>query len=334
VTVGSTGRAPAQGPALRRTGVTLPLRGLSLHEHRSVVTEMIGLGYDHAWAGEASGIDAISPLAAAAAWAPGLGIGTAVVPVQTRGPALMAMTAAALAELAPGRSALGLGVSSPAVVHGWNDRTFDRPLQRVTDLMRFLREAFAGRSVSRRYPTFEVTNFRLDRPVPSPPDLLVAALRPRMLQLAATEADGAITTTVSAEDIPTIRDHLGPEGRLVVWVSVCPSADAVLVRDLARPNLTAYLCLPAYRAQQVWLGRSARLDSTWRAWDRGDYNGAALALPDSVIDELVVHGSAAACRSGIARFFAAGATDVSISLDPVMSDPLGALRALAPAVGG
>jgi probable F420-dependent oxidoreductase len=314
-------------------GITLPLRGLSLQEHRPVVTEMVDLGYDHVWAGETNGVDAITPLAVAAAWAPGLGIGTAVVPVQTRGPALMAMTAAALGELAPGRSAFGIGASSPAVVGDWNARASDLPLQRVSDMLGFLREIFTGRSVTRRYPTFGVTNFRLDRPVTSPPEFLVAALRPRMLRLAAAEADGAITTTVSAADIAKVREHLAPDGRLVVWVPVCPSPDAALVRDLVRPNLTAYLCLPAYRAQQAWLGRSARLEPSWRAWDRGDYKEAVSAFPDSVIDELVIHGSPAACRAGVARYFAAGATDVSVSLDPMVVQPLEALRALAPAAG-
>jgi alkanesulfonate monooxygenase SsuD/methylene tetrahydromethanopterin reductase-like flavin-dependent oxidoreductase (luciferase family) len=155
-----------------------------------------------------------------------------------------------------------------------------------------------------------------------------------MLQLAAAEADGAIATAVSAEDIPAIREHLAPEGRLVVWVSVCPSPDLAFVHEMVRPNLTAYLCLPAYRAQQVWLGRGERLGPTWSAWDRGDYRGAAAVLPGSVVDELVVHGTAAECRARITRYFDAGATDVSLALDPMAGDPLEALRALAPTAGG
>ena len=78
----------------------------------------------------------------------GLRLGTAVANIYTRGPALLAMSAATLAGLAPGRFVLGIGVSSPAVVTDWNGIALDRPYQRARDTLHFLRRALAGEKVS------------------------------------------------------------------------------------------------------------------------------------------------------------------------------------------
>src|SRR5690349_9147457 len=100
----------------RRWGLTIPLPGIPLTAHREIVQELPDLGYTDVWSAETNGFDAFTPLALAAAWEPTLRLGTAVVPVYTRGPALVAMSAAGLAAAAPGRFVLGLGASSPVIV--------------------------------------------------------------------------------------------------------------------------------------------------------------------------------------------------------------------------
>src|SRR5206468_102544 len=81
------------------------------------------------WSAETAGTDAFTPLALAAAWEPTLRLGTAIVPVYTRGPALIAMSAASLAFAAPGRFVLGLGASSPVIVGNWNGIPFEQPFR-------------------------------------------------------------------------------------------------------------------------------------------------------------------------------------------------------------
>src|SRR5439155_17752740 len=126
-------------------------------------------------------------------WAPSLRLGPAIVPLYTRGPGLLAMSAATLAEAAPGRFVLGIGTSSPVIVSNWNAAEFTEPFARTRDTLRFLRSALAGQKVTADYPTFSVSKFKLERkPEPAPP-IMLAALRPGMLRLAAKEADGAIT---------------------------------------------------------------------------------------------------------------------------------------------
>ena len=89
--------------ATPRWGLTLPLRSMPLHEQRGIVAGLPDLGYTDAWSAEVNGADAFTPLALAAQWADGLRLGTAIAGIFTRGPALLAMSAATVASLAPGR---------------------------------------------------------------------------------------------------------------------------------------------------------------------------------------------------------------------------------------
>lgn len=193
-----------------RWGVTLPLPGMALAEQREIVAGLPALGYTDAWSAEVNGSDAFTPLALAAQWASELRLGTAIVPVYTRGPGLMAMSGATLAGLAPGRFVFGIGTSSPVVVEQWNAAKLDRPYQRARDMLRFLRQALAGEKVTEDYPTFRVNGFRLDSPPATPPALALAALRPQMIRLAATQADAAITNWLAPGDVPKVRAVAGP----------------------------------------------------------------------------------------------------------------------------
>src|SRR4051794_16639815 len=213
----------------RRFGVTVPIPGVALHAHREWYEELVALGFSDVWSGEADSHDGFTSLALAAAWAPTLRSGVAIAPVFTRGPALLAQTAAAMADAAPGRFALGIGASSPAIVERWNGLPFAAPYARTRDVLRFLRRAFAGEKVSERYESFSVQGFRLGVVPDEPPPVLVAALRPRMLRLAGEEGDGAIVNWLSADDVARVAPHVGDK-EIVARVFVVPSDDFDEVR--------------------------------------------------------------------------------------------------------
>ena len=290
----------------RRWGLTLPLRGIPLGEQRSIVAALPDLGYTDAWTSEVNGADAFTPLALAAQWAPALRLGTAIAPVYTRGPALLAMSAATLADVAPGRFVLGIGTSSPPVVEAWNGLRLTEPYRRARDTLRFLRAALAGEKVSERYDTFSVSGFRLDPPPVSPPPVALAALRPGMIKLAAAESDGVITNWLSPADVPKVRAVAGPETELIARVFVCPTADAAAARAIGRRMIAGYLTVPAYAAFHEWLGRGEELAPMQAAWAAGDRRKALEAIADRVVDDLVVHGPPEACRERIAEYQADG----------------------------
>ena len=303
-------------PPTSRWGITLPLNGLPLPAQRDLVAELPGLGYTDAWSSEVNGADAFTPLALAAGWAPELRLGTAIAGIYNRGPALLAMNAATVAALAPGRFVLGIGVSSPVVVTAWNGVPLDRPYQRARDMLRFLRPALAGEKVSLDGDTFRVSGFRLAAPPDPPPALALAALRPQMVALAAALADGAITNWLAPSDVPAVRAVAGPGCELIARIFVCPTPDAAAARQIGRRLIAAYLTVPAYAAFHDWLGRGPRLAAMQQAWAAGDRTGALAAIDDKLVDELVVHGPPAQCRERVAEYQAAGLDTPVIAIVP------------------
>src|SRR5436305_5504329 len=140
-------------------GLTVPQTGLGLAEHAELIRALPDCGYTDVWSAEASGADAFTPLALAAGWQPALRLGTAIVPVFTRGPALIAQSAATLAAAAPGRFSLGLGASSPVIVQHWNGIDYDQPYRRTRDVLRLVKAALAGELVDRQFATFRIRRF-------------------------------------------------------------------------------------------------------------------------------------------------------------------------------
>ena len=301
---------------MNRYGITIPFDGVALADQREWFAEAAELGYTDLWSSEAGGADAFVPLALASAWAPTARLGCAIVPAFTRGPGTMAMSVATMAEAAPGRFVFGIGTSSDVIVERWNGIPFDSPYQRTRDMVRFLRAALSGERVDAAYSTFTVRGFRLGRPVAQVPPILVAALRPGMLRLAGREGDGAIINWLSASDVAKVVPEVGPGKEIVARIFVCPSTDADAVRGMGRFVISTYLNVPVYAAFHEWLGRGAALAPMWEAWKAGDRKAALAAVPDAVVDELIVHGSAEECRAHVARYVANGVTTPVLALLP------------------
>jgi probable F420-dependent oxidoreductase len=317
-------------PTGRRYGVTVPFDGVSLADHRWWYEELVRLGYTDVWSAETDGADGLTPLALAAAWTPALQLGVAILPAYTRGPALLAQSVAAMAEAAPGRFTLGLGTSSDVIVSRWNDVAFEEPYRRVRDTIRFLRSALAGEKVDQQYDTFRVRGFRLARPVEHPPPLFLAALRPGMLRLAGREADGVIINWLSADDVATVVPELGADIPVAARIFVCPSEDADMVRAVGRRMIAAYLNVGVYAAFHRWLGRGELLEPMWAAWQAGDRKAALAAIPDEVVDALVVHGSYDQCRAHVGRYVANGVTIPVMAVIPLGVALEEAVAGLAP----
>ena len=187
----------------KRWALSVPVDGFSLAELPELAREGERLGYTDAWSFEADGLDCFTPLAAVAT-ATRLRLGTAIANVFTRGPATLAMSAAGVADLAPGRFCLGIGAGSQPIVEAWNGGRFVRPATRVREMTHVLRAAFAGERVVFRGKTLSVDGFRLGRPPAEPIPIYVAALRPGMLQVAGEVGDGVILNWLAATDVPRV----------------------------------------------------------------------------------------------------------------------------------
>jgi probable F420-dependent oxidoreductase len=316
--------------------MTVPLPG-PLHSHREKLAELADLGYTDIWSAESDGADGFTPLALAAAWEPRLRLGTAIIPAYTRSPACFAQSVASLADAAPGRFAIGIGSSSNVIVERWNGVPFVEPYKKVRDVVRFLRDALSGEKIAKSYDTFTIQGFKLGvRPEQTPP-ILVAALREGMLKLAAREGDGAIINWLSPTDVSrvagVVRDAAdGQDKEIVARIFCCPSENTEAVRAAAKFAVAAYLNVPVYAEFHRWLGRGEQLQPMWDAWQAGDRKAALAAIPDQVVDDLVVHGSPEQCRAKIQAYFDNGVTTSSLAILPL--DPelkyWEAVRSLSP----
>jgi probable F420-dependent oxidoreductase len=320
-------------PRSKRLAIGIPLQGTPLLEQRDWIRELEDLGYTDLWSSEAYNVDGFTPLALASQWAPSLRLGCACHPIQTRGPGILAQTAAALSQAAPGRFILGIGASSPTVVEGWNAQPFEKPYQRTRDGLRFLRAALAGERVDETYETFAVQRFQLTTPLDPPPPIYVAALRPQMLRLAGREADGVLLNWVSADDVARVMSTVREAGRdieSVLRLIVIPNEDLEAARGNARFAMTGTLTVPAYRAHQEWLGRGEALGPMWNHWANGDRKTALAAIPDSVLEDLIVVGPIERCRERIEEFFEAGIDTIILEVGVPAADAPQISRDLAP----
>lgn len=329
-----------------RWSLSVPMDGFTLAELAGLAREAEGLGYRDAWSFEVDGVDCFSPLAVVA-MATGLRVGTAIANVYTRGPATLAISAAGLAEIAPGRFCLGIGAGSQPIVEAWNAGRFARPATRVREMAQFLRKALAGERVVFRGETFAVDGFRLSRPLASPVPIHIAGLRPGMLRIAGEVGDGAILNWLSVEDVPrsidVVREAAARAGRdpdaleitarLLVNVDP-PSPESDL---MVRRHITTYLNVPVYRAFQQWLGRTEALAPMWTAWASGDRKAAVAAVPERVMNDLIIRGSMDEIRAHVERYLNAGIDTAFLSLSTMETDPArrrevlrSAMRALAP----
>ncbi len=306
--------------------MTVPLPG-HLHTHRERLNELADMGYTDIWSAESDGADAFTPLAMAAAWEPRLRLGTAIVPAYTRSPACFAQSVASMADAAPGRFAIGIGSSSNVIVEKWNGIPFVEPYKKVRDVVRFLNDALSGEKVAKSYDTFEVNGFKLGVRPEVKPKILVAALREGMLRLAGRESDGAIINWLSPTDVRRVAEVVndaagGEEREIVARIFVCPSENAEVVRAAGRFAIAAYLNVPVYAEFHRWLGRGPQLQGMWDAWKAGDRKAALAAIPNEVVDDILIHGSPAECRAKIQAYFDNGVTTSSLAilaLDPELN---------------
>jgi probable F420-dependent oxidoreductase len=316
-----------------RYGMSIPLGNLPLSEQRGYIEQLARDGYTDVWSSEVSGTDAFTPLTLTSVWAPTLRLGTAIVPSFTRGPGVMAQSVASLASAAPGRFAFGLGSSSDIIVESWNAQPFNKPYSRTRDMLHFLKAALTGEKVTETYDTFKVRGFRLGAVPPVQPPILVAALREKMLELGASDGDGVILNWLSADDVKTVAPYVhrhDPAKEIVCRIFVCPSDDAETVRAGARQFIAAYLNVGVYADYQRWLGRTEILAPMQARWAAGDRQGALTEIPDEVVDDLIVHGTPAQCKSHIARYVENGVTTPALAIMPWGPDPIEAAALLAP----
>jgi probable F420-dependent oxidoreductase len=307
-----------------RWGLTLPLAGVPLAEHRELVQRAEAVGYTDFWSGETSGPDGFTPLTLSAAWTERARLGTGIVGVFQRGPALLAQEAAALSDASSGRFVLGIGSSSDRIVEGWNGIPFERPLSKVRETLDFLDAALAGERTE--------SGFKLEAKPTHEIPVVLAALRGKMLELAVERAAGAFTNFLPLAGLPKVTAQLdgAPEGFELLCRFFCIPGEREQVEPLARFMFSSYITVPVYTAFYRWLGYGEQIEPMVQAWEAGDRQAAAAAAPWEAIEEMFIFGSPERMKERLAAFVEGGIT-LPILTPIVPPDKLAeTIEALAP----
>lgn len=285
-----------------RWGLTLPLPGLTLADHGELVRRAESAGYTDLWTGETAGPDGFTPLVLSAAWTERARLGTGIVGVFQRGPALLAQQAAALADASEGRFVLGIGSSSDRIVEGWNGIPFERPLSKVRETLDFLDVALQGERTE--------SGFKLEQKPAHRVPIVLAALRGKMLDLAVERTDGAFTNFLPLAGLPKVTAQLegAPEGFELLCRFFCIPGEREQVEPLARFMFSSYITVPVYANFYRWLGYGEQIEPMVQAWEAGDRQAAAATAPWELIEDMFIFGTPEEMKDRLAAFVAGGIT--------------------------
>jgi alkanesulfonate monooxygenase SsuD/methylene tetrahydromethanopterin reductase-like flavin-dependent oxidoreductase (luciferase family) len=244
------------------------------------------LGYESVWVSELATYDAMALACAIAVRTERIRIGTAIVPVSTRTPALHAMAASTLGWLAPGRSIVGFGISTEPIIGGWHGRpgVVARALRHTRALFDALDEMLAGERTA--------AGFRLEAPAPEPPKRYIGALGPRMRGFTRERADGLILNLAPRSALAAIA--ASEPHPVVLPVRIAIGSDTADAERRFRREVASYLRVPAYAAAIAAHGYPDVVEA-------GELQAMADALPPEFVRDMGILGDAASAREGLAQ---------------------------------
>jgi F420-dependent oxidoreductase-like protein len=332
-----------------KLGLNIGYFGTAIADDFGLVAEAERLGYDSVWTAEAYGSDAVTPLAFIAGRTEKIKIGSAVFQMAARTPAMTAMTAATLDQMSGGRFLLGLGVSGPQVVEGWHGRPYGKPLGVTREYVEILRKIFARKEPVVHDGTYFQMPYTgqgatgLGKPLkimskPRNPDLpiYIAAIGPKNVELTAEIADGWLPIFFSPERSATVYQPLLDSGfsrsgddTKADRFEIAPTVTALVTDDLEAGRLSMKPALALYIGGMGAKGRNFYNDLASRygyeeaaeniqnLYLDGKRMEATMAVPDELVDEVCLVGSADRVKDRLAAWDDAGVTNLIIGASDI-----------------
>ena len=305
-----------------RLGLNIGYSGAKMEIPWDLVVEAENLGIDIVWSAEAYGSDAITPLAWIGAKTTKIKLGTAIMQMPARTPAMTAMTAITLDQLSGGRAVLGLGVSGPQVVEGWHGVAYGKPLQKTreyVDIVKTIfnrqeRLSFDGKNYQIPYqgedatglgkPLKSIIHGRADLPI------YLAAIGPKNVSLAAEIADGWLPIFFSPENYSRVFKESveagfakAGSGKSIHDFDIAPSVSVVVGDDLeacrntVKPLLALYIGGMGAKGKNFYYDLACRYgyeeaaDKIQEFYLAGDKINAIIAVPDQLVDDVALCGT-------------------------------------------
>ena len=298
----------------KRMAVTLPASPF-LKDTVGLVEWAEANGYADAWFADSGAPDSLTMAAAVAPHIRRMRVGCAVTPVYTRAPSVLAATANVLGQVYDGRFVMGLGSSSETIMTRFNGIPLEKPLTRVRDTATIVRAMLAGERTNFQLTTLSSQGYR-QAPIENPPPLYLAALRPKMIEMAAEHGDGVIFNLWPNAALPKMMEHvkIGAERAGKDWRDVeIVNRKMILVTDdraegyaRFRANFAPYYANPVYNNFLAWAGYedvAREISAGWATRDRDRTTGA---FSEALIDEIAAIGTAEEVRERVRQDAARG----------------------------
>lgn len=267
------------------------------------------MGYSSFWTVEATGSDAMTLLGAASNAAPGLQLGTGIIPAQIRTPQLAAMSAATLQALNPDADVLlGVGVSAPGILNQHGIEITDKPIAFMREYVALLRECLSGESVTFEGDWFNVKRFRLGlRQGDRQPKIVMAALGPQMLKLAGEIADGVLLNYVPVSHVPESIEQVRKGGNATIFAYVHACVGSVEARlGSAQRDLFNYAMADGYANMFRRAGFADEVDELRAKFRERDRDGAVAAISERMVQAIDFIGAEAEVTEFVKRYIDAG----------------------------
>ncbi len=267
-------------------------------------------GFESVWLTEAWGKDAFTQMAAMALSTRTVCLGTGIVPIYTRTPTLMAMTAAGIDDVSQGRFVLGLGTGHRPTIEGGHGVKLERPLSRMREYVEVVRGILASESFSYAGKEYSINRFRLGlKPTRRKIPIYLASLGFKMMELAGEIGDGVLMNLASPEYVQQAILHvrLGAEraGRnpddvdIACLVTMCLSSDRAAALRAGKRQVVFYSRRPFYVNMLKASGFEKEIDAVIRARDEGTAEAAIEAVTDEMAESLFACGTPDKCRARI-----------------------------------
>jgi coenzyme F420-dependent oxidoreductase len=273
------------------------------------------LGYDFVWLPETWGRDAVTVMTSIAHATEEIGIGSSIMNVYSRSPALLAQTAATLQEVSDGRFRLGIGPSGPAVIEGWHGIDFGNPLRRTREYVDIVKMVLEGKELDYEGKYFNLSGFRLRCDAPEPrPKVDAAGMGPKAVELAGRFADGwhAILFTPEAmrdrlEDFDRgteMGDRDRAEQDVTLSLTCCALEDGEHARHLTKQHSAFYVGAMGtyYRDSLARQGYEDEAHQIAANWMNGDREAALDIFTDEMLDAFTAAGTPERAREELAKF--------------------------------
>ena len=320
-----------------RFGLNVGYSGAQLAIDMDLVREAERLGFHSVWTAEAYGSDAVTPLAWIGGQTSRIRLGSAIMQMAARTPAVTASTATSLDQLSGGRFLLGLGVSGPQVVEGWHGQPFGKPLTRTREYIEIVRAIWAReRPLEHQGEHYQIP-YRgpgasgLGKPLRSilhgrQIPIYVAATRPRSVAQAAEIADGWLAVWYSPYRTGFYRDALesgfrrAGGGKSLASFDVAPAVtviqgdDVQACLDFVKPMLALYIGGMGARGKNFYnelacrYGFEAAAKKIQDLYLDGKKAEATAAVPNELADEVSLVGPPARIRDRLGAWRESGAT--------------------------